>query len=212
MGLTTPLFLGWFLYCCCCCCFPVVLLQMSSGKYLSLHWLWIYSFAGGALHSSRCAEPNLCRNQEGPKCRHAMERGQRLLAPLRSCCLHFCWMHPYQILGVFDHSWKKSGWRITDQKRVKSCPALPKSSCTLPMCWWHGVWTTAASPGYSKLHFQQLSWILLFWQCACSSQRERNQHPTGEMGAELHVPSIWAQIVSYPLKKINSSFCLFGKN
>lgn len=104
---------------------------MSSGKYLSLHWLWIYSFAGGALHGSRCAEPNLCRNQEGPKCRHAMERGQRLLAPLRSCCLHFCWMQTFQILGVFDHSWKKSGWRITDQKRVKSCPVLPKSSCTL---------------------------------------------------------------------------------
>lgn len=168
----------------------------------------MYSFPGEVLHSSRCAELNLCKNKEGPKCSHAKGRGQRLLAPLN--LLHAALLNAAtsDFRGVWlGHSWEESGWRITNEKRVKSCPVLPKSSCTLPshvlMAWHVNNFRITRVP---KTAFPS---ALLLWQCACSPERERDQHPIGEMGTEFHVPSIWAEIVFNPLKKINSSFCLF---
>lgn len=57
--------------------------------------------------------------------------------------------------GVWLGHRKESGWRIMDEKRVKSCSVLSKSSCTLPRQWQHhqGIQNciSISSPGSSCL-------------------------------------------------------------
>lgn len=94
----------------------------------------MYSFPGGALHSCRCAELNLCKNKEGFKCSHAMERGQKACG-ISKKLLHVALLNA--AISDFRDVWlwhilKESGWRITDSRRVKPRPVLPKSPCTLP--------------------------------------------------------------------------------
>lgn len=106
-----------------------------------------------------------------------MERGKKACGTSKKL-LHEILLNDFG--GVWlGHSWKESGWRITDKKRVKSCSVLPKSSCNYPpMCWWHSLWTTAASPGYPKVHF----------------------HPGFSCFDNVPAP-LWGKGISFPLEK-----------
>lgn len=83
----------------------------------------MYSFPGGTLHSSRCPQTKRYKNKGGPKHSHTTEKGQK------SCCIFKKLLHVALLNAAISHlrdvwlgcSWKVSGWRITDRKRVESC-------------------------------------------------------------------------------------------